>query len=451
MLDILLLSRIQFALTISFHILFPAVNIGLVWILLYFKLNHTKTGDILWLEAYQFWVKIFALSFALGVVSGIVMSFQFGTNWPGFMEHFGNIAGPLLAYEVLTAFFLEATFLGIMLFGYNRVSNFVHNISILLVAIGTSLSAFWIIALNSWMHTPTGFSMVEGVAYADDWFSIIFNPSMMYRLVHMYLASLLTASFFIAGVSSYQILRGKNSESIKLTLKTGIKIAMITSLLQLVSGDMLGINTLRHQPAKIAAIEGIWEGGNGMPLLLFALPNQQAKRNDYALGIPKLASLILTHNKDGALPGLNQFTNQHPPVTPVFWCFRIMVGIGILMLLSSIISYVLININNKINTLILKILYTMSFAGWVGLLSGWYVTEIGRQPYLIYGVFKTKDAIAKQVPTYNAIMSLILYAITYLFIITAYIHTVFYLARKADKVVAINPVDTVPSKSSSTL
>ena len=334
MLDTELLSRIQFAVNISFHILFPTITIAMCWFLVFFKIKFDRTGDAVWMRAYRFWVKIFALTFAIGVVSGITMSFQFGTNWPGFMEKVGNIAGPLLGYEVLTAFFLEATFLGIMLFGIKRVPAKVHTFSTIVVAIGTSLSAFWILSLNSWMQTPTGFELRNGIAYPTDWFEIIFNPSFGYRLVHMLVASGLTVCFLMAGISAFRLLHGDDKRAPKLTLKVALTAAMILAPLQAFIGDLHGLNTLKHQPAKIAAMEGIWHTERGAPLLLFAIPNEQSQQNDFAIGIPKLASLILTHELNGEIKGLSEFEHT-PPVAPVFYSFRIMVAMGILMIVIS--------------------------------------------------------------------------------------------------------------------
>ena len=306
MMDTLLLSRLQFAANISFHILFPTITIALGWALLFFKLRYNRTGEERWMDAYRFWVKVFALSFAMGVVSGITMSFQFGTNWPGFMESVGNIAGPLLAYEVLTAFFLEAVFLGIMLFGFRKVPGWVHTMATFLVAFGTTMSAFWIIVLNSWMHTPAGFELREGVAHATDWMAIIFNPSMPYRLVHMLLASGLTVAFLIAGLSAFRWLRGDQGAEVRTTLRFGLMTGAILIPLQILAGDMHGLNTLEHQPAKVAAMEGNWETGPNVPLLLFALPDQDARANRFELAVPNGASLILTHHADGVVPGLNE-------------------------------------------------------------------------------------------------------------------------------------------------
>ena len=333
--DPLILSRIQFGANISFHILFPTITIALGWVLLFFKLRYNATNDSAWMRAYFTWVKVFALSFAMGVVSGVTMSFQFGTNWPGYMEKVGNIAGPLLAYEILTAFFLEAAFLGIMLFGFRRVSNRVHTLATVLVAGGTTLSAFWIIALNSWMQTPAGFEMRDGVAHPVDWWAIVFNPSMPYRLTHMLLASGLTVSFLIAGLSALRYLTGDRSESMWKALRTGVFTAAILIPIQIFAGDQHGLNTLEHQPQKIAAMEANWNTGPNVPLVLFAFPTRRRKENKFEIAIPDGASLVLRHSPSGVVPGLNDYPGNHPPVFPVFWGFRIMVGTGILMLLVS--------------------------------------------------------------------------------------------------------------------
>ena len=431
MLDSLLYSRIQFGANISFHILFPTISIALGWFLFYFKIQYNRTGLDSWQEAYQFWIKIFALTFALGVVSGITMSFQFGTNWPGYMETVGNIAGPLLAYEVLTAFFLEATFLGVMLFGAKRVSQRVHALATFLVAFGTSLSAFWIIALNSWMQTPQGFTMIDGRAHAVDWIAIIFNPSMPYRLGHMMLASFLTVSFFLAGISAYRYLRNSRSQANLLVMKLALTVAMVLIPIQIFLGDQHGINTLEHQPAKLAAMEGIWEGGAGVPAVIFAIPNQQTRTNDYEVSIPKLASLYLTHSWDGAVKGLNEFGDKIPPVAPVFFAFRIMVGVGVLMLLFSWLGYWQLRQNRSFPRLMAKGLVLMTFSGWVAVLAGWYVTEIGRQPYLVTGVLTTAQA-ATTLPTSMVFSTLFAYLTLYVGLLCAYIWVVFYLARQAD-------------------
>lgn len=431
MLDSLLYSRIQFGANISFHILFPTISIALGWFLFYFKIQYNRTGLSSWQEAYQFWIKIFALTFALGVVSGITMSFQFGTNWPGYMETVGNIAGPLLAYEVLTAFFLEATFLGVMLFGAKRVSQRVHTLATFLVAFGTSLSAFWIIALNSWMQTPQGFTMIDGRAHALDWMAIIFNPSMPYRLAHMLLASFLTVSFFLAGISAYRYLRNSRSPANLLVMKLSLTAAMVLTPIQIMLGDMHGLNTLHYQPAKLAAMEGIWEGGSGVPAVIFAIPNQATHINDYEVSIPKLASLYLTHSWDGVVKGLNEFGDKIPPVAPVFFAFRIMVGVGVLMLMFSWLARWQLRQDRQLPRLIAKGLVLMTFSGWVAVLAGWYVTEIGRQPYLVTGVLTTAQA-ATTLPSSMVFSTLFAYLTLYVSLLCAYIWVVFYLARQAD-------------------
>src|SRR5215207_3701660 len=337
--DTLLLSRLQFAANIAFHILFPTINIALCWFLVYFRLRHSAARNTpeaqSWEEAYYLWTKIFALTFAIGVVSGITMSFQFGTNWPGYMERAGNIAGPLLGYEVLTAFFLEATFLGVMLFGKDRVSERTHVIATLLVAVGTTFSAFWILSLNSWMQTPTGYAIVAGKFHAVSWWQVIFNPSFPYRLTHMLIASFLTCAFLLIGVSAWQKLKEVGTPATDKVLRTGVFLAAMLIPVQIFVGDLHGLNTLKHQPAKIAAIEGLWNTEKGAPLLLFAWPDKDTKSNKYAIEVPKIASFILTHDMEGEVKGLNEFPNAHPPVAPVFWAFRAMVGMGLLMLAVS--------------------------------------------------------------------------------------------------------------------
>ena len=445
MMDTLLLSRIQFGANISFHILFPTITIALGWVLLFFKLRFNATGDQRWMEAYGFYVKVFALTFALGIVSGITMSFQFGTNWPGFMETVGNIAGPLLAYEILTAFFLEAVFLGIMLYGYSRVPGWLHTLATLLVAFGTTMSAFWILALNSWMHTPAGFEMRDGVAHAVDWFAIVFNPSMPYRLAHMLLASGLTVAFLIAGLSAFRMLVGDQSRSVRLTLKTGIGMAAILIPLQIFAGDLHGLNTLEHQPQKVAAMEGNWETRGNVPLVLFALPDEESRENRFEISIPNGASLILKHRPDGVVPGLNDFvaddgTALHPPVAAVFWSFRIMVGIGVAMLLISWFAAWRIwrSGTDAVPKLLLAGLVGMTFSGWLATLAGWYTTEIGRQPWLVNGVMKTAEAVGSVAPA-MVLSTLLVYLALYVALTFAYVSVLFYLAGKAARGEDIEP------------
>ena len=439
--DPLILHRIQFAANISFHILFPTITVGLAWVLLFFKLRFNTTQDVKWMQAYGFWVKIFALTFALGVVSGITMSFQFGTNWPGFMQTVGNIAGPLLAYEVMTAFFLEATFLGIMLFGMQRVSNRVHTLATLLVAFGTSMSAFWILVLNSWMQTPAGFEMrpdASGklVAYATDWWAIIFNPSFPYKFAHMMTACFVTVAFVLAGLSAYRWLRGDRAPAVLAALRTGMVMAAFAVPLQIGLGDLHGLETLKTQPAKLAAMEGIWQTQRGVPAVLFAWPDETTRSNRFEIAIPKLASLYLTHRADGEVKGLNDFVGKHPPVAPVFFAFRVMVGMGVLMLaVGWLAAWQMRKPVSADGTLglrpwLARVLVAMTFAGWVATLAGWYVTEIGRQPYLVYGVLTTAQAAASvSVPMLAG--TLAMYLTLYAALLVAYVSVVFYMAKKA--------------------
>lgn len=426
--DPLMLARIQFAANISFHILFPTLSIALGWFLLFFKLQLGRTGDPRWMALYRFWVKVFALCFALGVVSGITMSFQFGTNWPGFMLKVGNIAGPLLAYEVLTAFFMEATFLSIMLFGMNRVSERIHTLATALVCIGTTLSAFWILVLNSWMHTPAGFEMRDGVAHATDWLAIVFNPSLPYRLTHMLLASGLTASFLIAGLSAYRLRRGDTAPEVHLGLKVGVWTAAVLIPLQILAGDLHGLNTLHHQPAKVAAMEGLWETQAGAPAVLFAVPDDAMKRNHYEVAVPKLASLYLTHDAEGVVEGLRDFPDG-PRMAPVFFSFRVMVGMGLMMLMVSWIAAGMLQRRASLPGWLLRSLVAMSFSGWIAVIAGWYVTEIGRQPWLVAGVLTAADA-ASTVPSSMIASTLAMYLALYAALLVAFISVLFHLARK---------------------
>ncbi|GAA5161322.1 cytochrome ubiquinol oxidase subunit I [Viridibacterium curvum] len=430
--DALLLARMQFAANITFHILFPTITIALGWALLMFRWRWLKTQDKAWLVAYRFWTKVFALSFGLGVVSGITMSFQFGTNWPGFMERVGNIAGPLLGYEVLTAFFLEASFLGIMLFGHGRVSERVHLIATFLVAFGTTLSAFWILSLNSWMQTPAGYEIINGEFHARSWLEIVFNPSFPYRLAHTLLASGLTVCFLMAGISAWQFVRGRTNRSSAPVLRSSVFAAALLIPVQIFVGDMHGLNTLEHQPQKIAAIEGIWKTERGAPLLLFAIPDTATQSNRFAIGIPGGASLILKHDVNAEIRGLDQFPDAHPPVAPLFWGFRIMVGTGMAMLAASWIGSWLLRRRRAPDTLPRPLLYVfvaMTFSGWLATVAGWYVTEIGRQPFIVYGLLRTAD-VASRVPAANIAATLVAYLAMYLFLIVSYVAVLRYLAEK---------------------
>ena len=432
-LDALILSRIQFGANISFHILFPTITIAMGWFLLFFRLRFVQTRDVAWEEAYYFWTKVFALTFALGVVSGIVMSFQFGTNWPGFMERTGNISGPLLGYEVLTAFFLEASFLGIMLFGRGRVSERVHLIATFLVALGTTLSAFWILSLNSWMHTPAGYEIVDGQFIPTDWWAVVFNPSFPYRFSHKLLASALTASFLIAGLSAWQMLKGSATQGTHKAMRAAIFTAATVIPLQFLVGDLHGLNTLQHQPAKIAAMEGIWETERGAALTLFGIPDEAAGTTHYAVKIPKLGSLILTHDLDGEIQGLDAFEGTHPPVAPVFYAFRIMVGVGSLMLLVAGFSAWRLWQQRRSPQITLPrphlwVLSGMAFSGWLATLAGWYVTEIGRQPFLVYGLMRTSEA-ATTVPPAHVALTLTAYLVVYGLLLVTYVGVLKYMAE----------------------
>ncbi|WP_373817084.1 cytochrome ubiquinol oxidase subunit I [Neisseria dentiae] len=431
--DALILSRIQFAVNVSFHILFPVINIALAWFVVYFRYKAGKTGNAGWLAAYRFWTKVFAVTFAIGVVSGVTMSFQFGTNWPGFMEKAGNIAGPLLGYEVLTAFFLEAGFLGIMLFGRERVSQKVHMTASVIVAVGTSISAFWILALDSWMQTPQGHWIdAEGVMHVKNWLEVIFNPSFPYRLTHKLLASALTASFLIIGLSAWQILKKTANSATPKVLKTGLTVAAVAIVLQVFAGDAHGLNTHKYQPAKLAAIEAVWHTEKPVPLTLIGWPNEETQETDYAVKVPYLGSLILTHTMDGEIKGLSEFADK-PPVAPVFFAFRVMVGVGVLMLLVSWYGWYRFRKTRWQPQQLPKwLLYTfagMTFSGWVATLSGWYVTEIGRQPFLVYGVLRTEDAVTKMVPSENIGLTLVMYLVLYSAMLLSYIMVLKYMAE----------------------
>ena len=429
-LDPHLLARIQFASNVTFHILFPSLSIALAWFLLFFKSRFMATGAQFWMNAYQFWVKVFALSFALGVVSGITMSFQFGTNWPGFMNTVGNVAGPLLAYEVLTAFFLEATMLGIMLYGRGRVSERIHTLATLLVALGTTGSAFWILALNSWMQTPAGFVMIDGQAHVTNWLEVIFNPSFPYKMTHMLLASGLTGAFMVAGISAYRWLKDDRSEEVVATLRSGVWVAAILIPLQIIAGDAHGLNTLEHQPAKLAAMEGIWETQREVPAVLFAIPDEKTQSNHFEIAIPKLASLYLTHTWDGEVKGLKELGRNHPPVAAVFFAFRLMVGVGLLMLFVSWSAAFMFWRNTALKEWVIKAVYGMTFSGWLAMVAGWYVTEVGRQPWLVFGLLRTDDA-ASLITSGNIELTLVTYLLLYLVLFTSFVTVVFHLAKKA--------------------
>ena len=425
--DALILARAQFGLNIGFHILFPTLTIALAWFLVGFRVMYQRTRDPRWLGTYQLWVKIFALTFAMGVVTGVVMEFQFGTNWPNFMNTVGAIAGPLLAYEILTAFFLEATFLGVMLFGMNRVPDWLHITAAVLVAVGTAVSAFWILALNSWMHTPTGHVFQDGQWIPADWWKVVFNPSFPYRLTHMLIASGLTASFVVAGLSAWRLLRAPADAAAAGTLRAGLRVAAVLIPVQIFVGDLHGLNTLEHQPAKIAAMEAIWHTERGAPLVLFAIPTEEKRRNDYSIELPYGASLILKHELHGELKGLAAFAPDHPPVAPLFFGFRLMVGVGVLMLVVSWFGAWATRRARAPQRWLLWVFAGMTFSGWIATLAGWIVTEVGRQPWLVHGILRTADA-AGPISGAQLGASLTGYALTYALLFIAYMVVLTHMA-----------------------
>jgi cytochrome d ubiquinol oxidase subunit I len=365
------------------------------------------------------------------------MSFQFGTNWPGFMERVGNVAGPLLGYEVLTAFFLEASFLGIMLFGHGRVSERVHLIATFLVAFGTTLSAFWILALNSWMQTPQGHVIdAAGSFHVESWLAVIFNPSFPYRLAHMVIASALTCAFLLAGLAAWQLLAGSAPRSAPKVLRVGVTLAALLIPVQIFVGDLHGLNTLEHQPQKVAAMEGLWQTERGAALRLFAIPDEAARTNHLEIKVPKLASWILTHEADGEVKGLDEFRGRHPPVAPVFFAFRVMVGMGLLMLATSWLAWFIgRRAGWRAEALPRGLLWGlagMTFSGWIATVAGWYVTEIGRQPYIVFGLVRTAD-VASAVPAPMIALTLALYLAVYAALIAAYVGVLRHMAGKPEQ------------------
>jgi cytochrome d ubiquinol oxidase subunit I len=411
----LLLSRIQFGFVISCHILFPAFTIGLASWLAFIEWRWLRTRDALWRDLYFFWVKIFAVSFGMGVVSGIVMSFQFGTNWSVLSERAGNILGPLLSYEVLTAFFLEATFLGVMLFGWRKVSHGLHFFATCMVALGTLISTFWIISATSWMQTPTGYSVSDGIYSPADWWAVIFNPSFPYRLAHMVLAAFITTAMVVGGTAAWYLLRARFVEAAKLMLKCALVFVAITVPVQVLVGDLHGLNVREYQPAKLAAMEARWDTASGVPLTLFAIPDADTETNRYALDVPYLGSLILTHSLDGEVVGLKDFPrNERPPVAPVFYAFRVMVGLGLAMLALVLAGLVLWRRGRVFETRwYLRAWVVLAPAGFVAVLAGWYTAEIGRQPWLIHGLFRTVDGFSGNVAAGSVLASLVTFVIVY--------------------------------------
>tara|TARA_R110001592_G_scaffold32162_2_gene112750 strand:- start:1822 stop:3210 length:1389 start_codon:yes stop_codon:yes gene_type:complete len=431
-LDPVLLARIQFAFTISFHIVFPAFTIGLASWLAVVEGLWLKTGNNVYKEVYKFWIKIFAVCFGMGVVSGVVLSYQLGTNWSVFSDRTGSVIGPLLGFEVLTAFFLEASFLGVMLFGWSRVSDRMHFFATLMVAIGTLCSAFWILAANSWMQTPQGFEIdPNGILKPTNWMEIIFTPSFPFRLVHMVLAAYLTTAFTVGGVGAWYLWNKRHVAHARVMLGMAMIIAVFIAPTQLFVGDLHGLNTLEHQPAKVAAMEGIWNTEKGAGLRIFAIPDQEAEMNHYEVVIPHLASLILTHHKDGEIKGLKEWAKEdRPPVLIVFWSFRVMVGLGMAMILTGIMAVILFFRKRLFDTRWFQ-LWCMALtpAGFIALLAGWFVTEVGRQPYVVYGVVRTSEAVSPVLGQYVAI-SLLAFVVVYTFLFGAATYYILKLIRK---------------------
>jgi cytochrome d ubiquinol oxidase subunit I len=431
--DPILLARIQFAFTISFHIIFPAFTIGLASFLAVLEFRWLKTGNEIFRDLYKFWIKIFAVAFGMGVVSGVVMSYQFGTNWSMFSDRVSNVLGPLLGYEVLTAFFLEASFLGIMLFGWGRVSKKMHFAATCIVAVGTLVSAFWILSANSWMQTPQGFIIQEnGLLYPTDWLKIIFNPSFSHRFAHMVTAAYLTTSLVVGGVAAFYLLRKKYIEQAKVMLSMATLMVALVAPLQLLIGDSHGLNTLEHQPAKVAAMEGIWENEKDAGLRLFAIPDQKKEMNHYELKIPHLASIILTHSLDGEIKGLKSWPKEDiPPVFEVFWSFRVMVGLGIIMIFLGITSAIQY-FRGKLfeSAFVQRWWISMIPSGFIALLAGWFVTEIGRQPYTAYGVIRTAESVSPAVLGPQVAWSLGAFVIMYSFVFGAGCYYIIKLIRK---------------------
>lgn len=431
--DPIILARIQFAFTISYHIIFPAFTIGLASFLAVTEFLWLRTGKDVYKDVYKFWIKIFAVAFGIGVVTGVVMAYQFGTNWSVFSHKVGNVIGPLLGYEVLTAFFLEATFLGVMLFGWGRVSKRMHFISSCMVAVGTLISAFWILSANSWMQTPQGFVIGEdGVLSPTNWLEIIFNPSFPYRLMHMVIAAYLTTSFVVGGVGALYLWQKRFIPQAKIMLAMAAIMAIFVTPIQIYVGDAHGLNTLEYQPSKIAAIEGIWDTEKGAPLLLFALPDEKSESNKMEVKIPKLASLLLTHKWDGELKGLKEWAKEdRPPVAIVFWSFRVMVGMGILMLMLGMASVAQYLRGKLFTSRWLQCCWILMIpSGFIALLAGWFVTEVGRQPYVAYGIIRTSDAVSPAIIGPQVAWSLLLFIIMYILILAAASYYIVKLIKK---------------------
>ena len=430
-----LLARTQFAFTVSFHFLFPAFTIGLASYLAVLEGLWLKTGKGVYANLYRYWLKIFAVVFAMGVVSGLVMSYQFGTNWAVFSDKAGPVIGPLMAYEVLTAFFLEAGFLGVMLFGINKVGKKLHFLATCAVAIGTAVSAFWILAVNSWMQTPVGYEVGANGQFlpGPSWSGIIFNPSFPYRLTHTVLAAYLTTAFAVGGVGAWHLLRDKTNPGARKMFSMAMWMATLVAPVQIVAGDFHGLNTLAHQPAKVMAMEGHFQSHpKGAPLILFGIPNSQAERIDYAVEIPKASSLILKHDPEAPLNGLDTVAPENrPPVGVVFWAFRVMVGLGLAMAGLGLLSLFMRWRSKLYDSRVLhRLAVLMGPAGFIAVIAGWVVTEVGRQPYTIYGLLRTEHSVSPlDAPAVGG--SLLVFVIVYFIVFGAGIWYLLRLAQKA--------------------
>ncbi|MFK9095943.1 cytochrome ubiquinol oxidase subunit I [Pseudomonas guariconensis] len=435
-LDALDLARIQFAFTVSFHIIFPAITIGLASFLAVLEGCWLKTSNAVYKDLYHFWSKIFAVNFGMGVVSGLVMAYEFGTNWARFSDFAGSVTGPLLTYEVLTAFFLEAGFLGVMLFGWDRVGRKLHFFATIMVAIGTLISMFWILSSNSWMQTPQGIEIVDGRVVPMDWFKIVFNPSFPYRLAHMALAAFLSTALFVGASAAWHLLRGRDTPQVRKMLSMAMWMILVATPVQVVVGDAHGLNTLEHQPAKIAAIEGHWENipGEASPLVLFGLPDMDAERTRYSLEVPYLGSLILTHSLDKQIPALKSFAKEdRPNSTIIFWSFRVMAGLGMLMLACALLALVLRRGGALYrNRLFLWFALLMGPSGLIALLAGWFTTEVGRQPWVVYGMLRTTQAASNHSATQMSI-TLALFVLIYFSVFTVGIGYMMRLVRNGPK------------------
>jgi len=432
-LDPILLARIQFAFTISFHIIFPAFSIGLASFLAILEWRWLRTNDTSYRDTYKFFVKIFAVAFGMGVVSGVVMSYQFGTNWSVFSDKVSNVIGPLLGYEVLTAFFLEASFLGIMLFGWKRVSPRMHFASTCIVAIGTLISAFWILAANSWMQTPQGFYVgADGRLFPSNWLEIIFNPSFPYRFAHMITGAYITTAFVVGGIGAFYLWNKRYIPQAKIMLGMATLLTAFATPMQLFLGDEHGLNTLKNQPAKVAAMEGIWDNEKGAGLRIFAIPDSEKEMNHYEIKIPHLTSIILTHHYDGEVKGLKSFKKENrPAVIIVFWAFRIMVGLGFLMIFLSLTSAVQYFRRKLFDNRIMQLCWMLMMpSGFIAILSGWFVTETGRQPFTVYGVVRTTESVSPAILGSQVGLSLLAFVIMYALVFGAGSYYIIKLIRK---------------------